>query len=421
MGNNVTVTDYVFAQVTNYDYIAKCDGEGGRLGLGLESTPPTESIWDRMILKHPIFSIYLNSGDDYLYKGELPDGYHGSEMIFGGLDNEYYKDCLQWHPPSNIPGAQNHWNVGLRTIVVHQSDDPYGPAMPTTNFDVNVFARFDIGRPGLVGHPELIGQLTSVLGLECWNWGLDEEGLFPVKCDSMNGFDVASIECDRTLSPIDFILDDGTTYQLTHGELVKRVEVELIGDMCFASIVSDVEFERNTFAFGAVFFHRYYVSFNIDTKFIGLAEATSYYEDTSAIAKCEADYPYDISNYANETKMVPGSDETITITEPMDSVPADSTPSNNDTSMISNDPMNAAPSMSTIPNTMKVWTSRNGEMIVAATAGSFLSILVFVWTLLTCRRMCRHRTYVRADVNDDDAVMGKLPKIADETELPGLI
>ncbi len=404
--------------MTNYDFIAKCDGEGGRLGLGLESTPPTESIWDRMTLKHPIFSIYLNSGDDYQYKGESPDSNHGSEMIFGGVDSQHYKDCLVWHPPSNSPGAQNHWNVGLRTIAVHQNDND-GPALPTKNFDVNVIARFDTGRPGIVGHPELIGQLTSVLGLECWNYGLDDEGLFPTNCDNMNGFDVASIECDRTLSPIDFILDDGTTYQLASGDLVKKVEVECNGMMCFASIASDIEYERNTFAFGTVFFHRYYVAFNVDTKSIGLAEATSQNADSASNARCDADYLYDVSYYANEIKVVPGGEDTITITDPIDTVQAASAPSNIDTSMMS-DPMNAAPSMSTIPNNLKVWTSRNGDMIVAATAGSFLSILIFVWTILTCRRMCSHRMYVRADVDDDDTVTCK-PKIADETELPGLI
>jgi hypothetical protein len=70
-------------------------------------------------------------------------------------------------------------------------------------------------------------------------------------------------------------------------------------------------------------------------------------------------------------------------------------------------------------NDMKVWTSKNPNIIVAATAGSFVSILILVLTILTCRRMYRHRNYKRADSNDDTVI--SKPSIADETELPDLI
>ena len=58
-------------------------------------------------------------------------------------------------------------------------------------------------------------------------------------------------------------------------------------------------------------------------------------------------------------------------------------------------------------------------MMIAVTTGSFVSILILVLTILTCRRIYRHRNYKRAD--RDETTMPSKPNDADETELPDLI
>ena len=112
--------------------------------MGRSASSPTVSIWDQLALKNPIFSIYLNPGNDYLSKGTLPDDIeHGSEMIFGGVDSEHYKNCLHWHSPSNIAGTQQSWNVGLQTISVNQ-DDKDG-IVSTSSIDISGYVTFDSG------------------------------------------------------------------------------------------------------------------------------------------------------------------------------------------------------------------------------------------------------------------------------------
>lgn len=395
----MSVSEYIFAEVTNYDYIPKCHGEGGRLGLGLSSSLPTETIWDRMTLKHPMFSVYLNPGNDYLSQGTLPDDIeHGSEFILGGVDSQHYKGCLHWHPPSNIPGSEHSWNVGLRSISVTQEDN--NGIASTSSIDFNGFVKFDTGNHAIMGHPETISKLAAILGLECFNLGLDEEGMFPIDCGDRYGFDLASLDCNSGLSPIDFVLEDGTKYQLLHDDLMSNADMEWNGVMCFASILSDPDAERNSFSFGQVFLHRHYVAFNVDTKSIGLAESIAHNIDPTTnqvYERCDADYPFDIAFYTNELSTVPGMND-------------------------SNNPTDATPAVSNIAILMhdvKTWSSKNTSMMIAVTTGSFVSILILVLAILTCRRIYRHRNYKRAD--RDETTMPSKPNDADETELPDLI
>jgi hypothetical protein len=165
----------------------------------------------------------------------------------------------------------------------------------------------------------------------------------------------------------------------------------------------------------------------VETKAIGIAESIAH-KSTTTSERCDADYMYDLAYYESEvnvpTNVVPDTGD-ATIEKKSKSVEASLAMKKHiestTTVPIVNDPTESK--ISILMNDMKVWTSKNPDTIIAATAGSFVSILIFVVTILTCRRWYRHRNYKRANVDDETDVAATIdkPNIADESELPGLI
>jgi hypothetical protein len=387
IGNGISISDQLVAEVTNIDiYEEECLGEGGRLGLGIgnnkdiitTSTTISTSIWDNpnTQLQNRIFGIFLNSQDDYLIKGRQPDRYSGSEITFGGIDSDHYIDCIHWHTPSNIYGTEHMWNIGLNRIVVN--DDAVLP--------VNSYAKIESSTPGIIGPPSLIAPLLSMLGLICYNTGLDGDELFDEDCSNPNGFDVASIDCDRELPSIDFVMSDGTTYRLNSAHMVKSVYIDVCGTKCMVSINSDPD--AIGFTFGEVFFHNYYVAFNVENHNIGIAKSIDKKNKTDP--RCEADWPLDIGYYMNDNKN-----------------------SNNDYTGATS-PM--SDTISIYFDSVKEWSRNNPTAILAATLGTIISILLLVFLTIVCRRIWRHRKYERADYDDEKAQDTTAEADADATE-----
>jgi Eukaryotic aspartyl protease len=371
-------------------------GEGGRIGLGL--SPTSLSIWDQLPhLQNPIFSMYLNGQDDYVSKGLLPDYTDsGSELVFGGVNAKHYKGCLQWHPPSTMAGMEHTWSTGLRRISVINENDQKDTV---STIEIGGAASLDTSKPGIHGPPETIGRLASLLGLKCYLYGIDDEGIFPTPCNDANGYSVALIDCGARLLPIELVLGDGTAYRLTHEELVKQVEEEANGLLCKVDIHSDINAVGNMFALGNVFFHRHYLAFNTESKYIGIAESV-YRKDDANEPGCAIDYPLDIAYYVDELKLLPG----------------------NDTMIESDDSVQAGRPMTKVSeyiDIMKDYSSNNPKIFIATSIGSFVSVVLLVLMTLLCRRRFLHRHYERAD--HDEKGNASSPAGAEEAELPVLL
>ncbi|KAM4861280.1 cathepsin E [Thomomys bottae] len=84
----------------------------GILGLGYPSlaaggvTPVFDNMMAQNLLDLPIFSVYMNS--------ELPGGFSGSELTFGGYDSSHFSGSLNWIPVTK----QGYWQIALDGIQV---------------------------------------------------------------------------------------------------------------------------------------------------------------------------------------------------------------------------------------------------------------------------------------------------------------
>jgi hypothetical protein len=116
LGDSISVVGQAFAQVTSFSHFSACASEEGLFGLGFSMISshnfPTPLNNMASTLRHPVFSIYMNSRtDDYPPSDatvnpdnegnlEYSKGHaisSNSEIVFGGVNHKHYEGCLSWH------------------------------------------------------------------------------------------------------------------------------------------------------------------------------------------------------------------------------------------------------------------------------------------------------------------------------------
>jgi hypothetical protein len=280
LGDSVTISDQVFAQVTRVNDFITCSSEEGVFGLGFSEIASADfpTLQTNLIdqLRHPMFSMYLDPSDDYTidHDEESQDDAYlrpvtaNSEIVFGGVNQKHYEGCLKWHDVVEIENgnvddnedaerATGYWYFKLDGVEVGGVSLPYSDS-----------AIMDSGSTYIVGPSEAIGSMAELNDVACFDMSSPLGPEF-VDCGSPFGFDTAAVDCDEPLKDIKFMAD-GETYNLAKEDLVITIETS-IGPLCILRIVSD--FELDGWVLGDVFFNSHYAAFDFGSKRLGLARS----------------------------------------------------------------------------------------------------------------------------------------------------
>jgi hypothetical protein len=246
LGSSIRIPDQVFAQITDVSRFQTCATEEGVFGLAFSFISshkfPTPISNMQSLLRHPMFSFYLQATDDYpkakttsepdeqgnFQRGRDPPTGALSELVFGGVDKKHYEGCLHWHDLGQFEDMSTghtfvgYWDIKLQGVQVAGKalQDPLSP-----------LALVDSGSTYIVGPTASIGEIAFLNKAECIILP-PEQGMDPllVECDNPFGFDVAAIECDQPILDLEFIMD-GITYTLGKQDLLTVLPTSS-GDVC---------------------------------------------------------------------------------------------------------------------------------------------------------------------------------------------
>ncbi len=291
LGDAITVQNQIFAQATTIENFVSCQGEQGILGLGFSflSSHSFPSVINNLqeTLMHPIFGMYLSATDDYpiVDDGNGPTSADHSEIVFGGVNQKHYSGCLRWHDlgqfQESVTGEtfQGYWDFKLDGVEVG------GTAMPSSQLAI-----VDSGSSNIVGPKDAVGLIARLNGAECFNMpnGSTSD---PVSVDCSEGFDIATIDCDRPFFDLEFRADEAV-YHLTKEDLIKSIETNL-GNVCIIRLQAGLDLDG--WVLGDPFFLKYYIAFDFVRKRVGFALSE---ENSSDV--CGADHGIDMDSKVDE-------------------------------------------------------------------------------------------------------------------------
>jgi hypothetical protein len=251
IGESVSVQEQVFAQVTSLNDFKTCESEEGVFGLAFTMISshnyPTLLSNLKNCLLHPIFSLYLNSKDDYIddldefpvqnktdANGNFEFGHSQplgstSQIVFGGVDQKHYEGCLHWHDlgqfveNDNGDTFQGYWDFSLEVVKFG------GQSLTTPNL-----ALVDSGSSYVVGPVDAVGRFALANNAICFTLE-DPDNPNLVDCDNLDGWDAAVVDCDEVFVNLEFIAD-GVTYVLEEEDLVIEVDTSA-GTACILRVV----------------------------------------------------------------------------------------------------------------------------------------------------------------------------------------
>lgn len=250
LGDDVTIEDQVFAQITDLQGFTSCSGEEGLLGLGFADISshnfPTTLNGLKKILKNTVFSMFLdNSSDDYpggVIPQEDPQGGDGlehatsshSQLVLGGVDQTKYAGCLQWHDLGkfheiNGQTFSGYWDIMLDGGASFGGTDLLGAPK---------LALIDSGSSFVLGPAEAIGAIAQQAGVVCFDLS-NGDAPEAVQCDRAEGFDTAAYDCEQTFGSLAFKAD-GYTYTLNQEAITEVFETDE-GPICLMRILGSFE------------------------------------------------------------------------------------------------------------------------------------------------------------------------------------
>ena len=247
LGDDVTIEDQIFAQITQLEGFTSCAGEEGLLGLGFADISshnfPTTLNGLKQVLKNSVFSMFLDATHDDYPGDNIPDGDQGygrdhatsanSELVFGGVDQTKYMGCLQWHALGqfheiNGDTFAGYWDIMLDGGVNFQN---------TALLGASKLAIIDSGSSFVLGPSEAVGAIAEKAGVICFD--LSGEDPEVVECDRAEGFDTAAYDCNQQFGSLEFVAD-GYTYALDE-KAITEVFVTDEGPLCLMRILGSFE------------------------------------------------------------------------------------------------------------------------------------------------------------------------------------
>ncbi|EDW39713.1 GL15705 [Drosophila persimilis] len=225
----------VFAEITDEPEATFLSSPfDGMFGLGYASisiggvTPPFYNLVAQGLIKHPVFSIYLNRNGT--------NATDGGELVLGGIDATLFSGCLTYVPVSQ----QGYWQFVMTSAVLGGK-----------TFCTHCQAILDVGTSLLVAPTaaiKKINQLLAVLNPK------DASGVFLVNCSTIASLPTMVFTIARKefpLQPSDYILQYGET--------------------CVSSFTSLAG--SDLWILGEVFMGAYYTVYDMGYNQIGLATA----------------------------------------------------------------------------------------------------------------------------------------------------
>jgi len=193
----LVVKNQIFAEATAEPgtafILAKFDGI---LGLGFQSisvdsvVPVFYNIVDQKLVSKAIFSVWLSQN---------PRGQNGGELMFGGIDTQYYTGDINYVPLTN----ETYWQFQLDDIILNNA------SLNFCSGGCKVIA--DTGTSLIAGPTAQIAQINQKLGAI----DVNGEGVFP-SCDvisSLPNIDIVLAGVTYTLTPKDYVLQISTLGQ----------------------------------------------------------------------------------------------------------------------------------------------------------------------------------------------------------------
>jgi hypothetical protein len=156
--------------------------------------------------------MYLSAVDD----GHGPTSADHSDILFGGANQKHYSGCLHWHYLGQFIESdygetfQGYWDFNLDGVEVG------GTLMPSLKLAI-----VDSGSSNIVGKKDDVGIIMQLNRAECFNIP-DGATSYPVSVNCSDGFDIATIDCDRPFFDLEFWAD-GVVYHLTKEDLIKTM------------------------------------------------------------------------------------------------------------------------------------------------------------------------------------------------------
>ena len=211
-------------------------------------------------LLHPVFSLYLDSTDDYpedaQFNDIIPDENGNveygrarsksatSQIVFGGVDQTHYEGCITWHELGQFDFADGDeeyakfaqhsgfWDLKLDDVRVG------GTSVVTSHL-----ALIDSGSSYIVGPLKDVGEIAKLNDATCFLLDDPDSPQF-VQCDDPDGFDAAVIDCDQPFFDIEFVAD-GKVYRLEKEDLIIDVVTPAL-DACILRLIGSKEIPVST-------------------------------------------------------------------------------------------------------------------------------------------------------------------------------
>lgn len=291
-GDNIRIERQVFAQVTHIDDFTTCEEEEGILGLANTRTSthgfPTvlgnilhqSQHQNTQVLKYNMFGMYLRSDlDDYASQDQMSSSSiagrterveprkSSSELILGGINQDHYLGCLEWHDLYNTSNYNNnnnsddndrtnydkYWTIEMQDVRVGgvsllENDNDNGNAdTDTDNYKNNLIAVLDSGSSYIIGPQEPVAKLVQMNNAKCFtmnqkssNSGDAEDDVHePMEVDCMDpdGFDGAILSnCNDPFFNLEFVVN-GMVYTLSKQDFMIQIDT-LLGEACILRIVA---------------------------------------------------------------------------------------------------------------------------------------------------------------------------------------
>ncbi|SPP79962.1 aspartic proteinase A2 [Drosophila guanche] len=238
--DTVTIADFaiqnqVFAEITDEPEASFLSSPfDGMFGLGYGSisiggvTPPFYNLVAQGLIKHPVFSIYLNRNGT--------SATDGGELILGGIDSTLFTGCLTYVPVSQ----QGYWQFVMSSAL-----------LAGHNFCTKCQAILDVGTSLIVAPAAAVAKINQILNVLN---PTDTSGVFLVNCSTISSLPTMVFTIARNefpLQPSDYVLQ--------------------YGEKCVSSFTSLAG--SDLWILGEVFMGAYYTVYDLGYNQIGMAKA----------------------------------------------------------------------------------------------------------------------------------------------------